>query len=139
MNSGTPGASGRGLRGALAQLGAALLGVARTRLELVTLEVGEARARATEQLVLILVAGLFFAFALLAASALVVVVFWDTHPIAALSGVMIAYLVLGLIALWRLSAKRQSGSRPFAGTLAQIERDRAWLAEELGDRKGVDR
>ena len=123
------------MRGALVQLGAALLGAAQTRLELVTLEVDEARARATEQLVLILVAGVFFAFAVLAASALVVVLLWDTYRVAALCGVTVAYLVLGLIALWRLSEKRRAGSPPFAGTLAELERDRAWVAEQFGDRK----
>ena len=123
------------MRGALAQLGSALLGAVATRLELVTLEVDEARTRATEQLVLILVAGVFFAFALLAASALVVVLLWDTYRIAALGGVTVAYLVLGLIALWRLSVKRQAGSPPFAGTLAELERDRVWVAEQFGDRK----
>ena len=123
------------MRGALAQLGAALLGLARTRLELVAVEVDEARTRATEQLVLILVAGVFFAFAVLAASALVVVLYWDTYRIAALCGVTIAYVVLGLIALWRLSVKRQAGSASFAGTLAELERDRAWMANEFGDHK----
>ena len=123
------------MRGALAQLGAALLGLARTRLELVAFEVDEARTRATEQLVLILVAGVFFAFAVLAASALVVVLYWDTYRIAALCGVTIAYVALGLIALWRLSVKRQSGPAPFAGTMAELERDRAWMANEFGDRK----
>ena len=123
------------MRGALAQLGAALLGLARTRLELVAVEVDEARTRATEQLVLILVAGVFFAFAVLAASALVVVLYWDTYRIAALCGVTIAYVVLGLIALWRLSVKKQTGAAPFAGTLAELERDRAWMANEFGDDK----
>ena len=135
MSDGARGSSRRGLSGALAQLGAALLGLARTRLELVTLEVDEARTRATEQLVLILVAGLFFAFAVLAASALVVVLLWDTHRIAALCGVTVAYVVFGLIALWRLSVKRQTGSPSFAGTLAELERDRAWMANEFGDNK----
>ena len=133
MSDGTRGSSRRGLSGTLAQLGAALLGLARTRLELVALEVGEVRARATEQLVLNLVAGVFFAFAVLAASALVVVLYWDTYRIAALCGVTIAYVVLGLIALWRLSVKRQAGSASFAGTLAELERDRAWMANEFGD------
>ena len=135
MSDGARGSSRRGLSGALAQLGAALLGLARTRLELVTLEVDEARTRATEQLVLILVAGLFFAFAVLAASALIVVLLWDTYRIAALCGVTVAYVVFGLIALWRLSVKRQTGSPSFAGTLAELERDRAWMANEFGDNK----
>ena len=123
------------MRGALGQLGSALLGAVATRLELVTLEVDEARTRATEQLVLILAAGVFFAFALLAASALVVVLLWDTYRVAALCGVTVAYLLLGFIALWRLSEKRRTGSPPFAGTLAELQRDRAWVAEQFGDRK----
>ena len=123
------------MRGALAQLGAALLGLAQTRLELVVLEIDEARTRVTEQLVLILAAGIFFAFALLAASALIVVLLWDTYRIGALCGVTVAYLVLGLAALWRHSVKRRAASPPFAGTLAELERDRAWVAEQFGDRK----
>jgi len=69
---------------------------------------------------------------LLAASALVVVWFWDTHRIAALCGVVIAYLLVGLVALWRLSSDRKAGAQPFAATLAELERDRAWVAEKLG-------
>lgn len=125
----------RGLSGALGGLGAALVGLVRTRLELVAIEVDEARIRATEQLVLIIVAGVAFAFALLALSALVVVVYWDTNRIAALFGVVIAYIVVGSIALWRLSVKRKTRSKPFAESLAQLGRDRAWIANELGDQK----
>jgi len=123
------------MRGALAHLGSALVGLLRTRLELAALEFGEARRNTAERFVLILIAAVCFAFALLAASALIVVLYWDTNRIAALGGIAIAYLLVGLGALWRFSIKKRASASPFAGTLAELERDRAWLAGELGDRK----
>ena len=135
MNDGTPPRSRRGLRAAAAQLAAALLGLARTRLELATVEFEEARAQAAERLVLGLVAGLFFAFAVLAASMLVVVLFWDTYRIAALCGVTIVYALLGGLALWRLAALRKTDAPAFAATLSELERDRALLMKRFGNDK----
>ena len=135
MTDGTPLGSRRGLRAAMAQFAASLLGLGRTRFELAALEFDEARARTTERLVLALIAGLCFAFALLAASVLVVVLFWDTHRIAALCGVTILYGLLGLVALWRLAVQRKTDPPAFAATLAELERDRAWLASRFGDPK----
>jgi len=133
VNDGTPPRARRGLRAAAAQLAAALVGLGRTRFELATVEFEEARAQTAERVVLILVAGLFFAFAVLAASALLVVLLWDTYRIAALCGVTIVYVLLGLVALWRLAAHRKADAQPFAATLAELERDRAWLASRFGD------
>ncbi len=86
-------------------------------------------------MVIVLVAVLAFAFALFGASALVVVAFWDTNRIAALCGVTLAYLAIGLVALWRLSVLGRTDAPPFAATLAELERDRAWLAGKPGDDK----
>ena len=135
MSDATPGGSSRGLRGALLQLGTALLGLAHTRIELAAVEFDEARERAAARLILVLVAAGSFAFAVLAASALVVVWFWDTYRIAALCGVVLAYLVVGSVALWRLAVRKRSERPPFAATLAELERDRAFVAEKLGGDK----
>ena len=135
MTDGTAPASRRGLRTAVAQLAETLLGLGRTRLELATVEFEEARARAAERLVLSLVAGLCFALAALVASMLVVVLFWDTHRIAALCAVTIVYALLGLVALWRLAVQKKSGTPAFAATLAELERDRKWLASRYGGDK----
>jgi uncharacterized membrane protein YqjE len=129
VSDGTPGDSGRGLRGAEA------LGLGHTRLELAALEFGEERRRTVERIVLAVVAVLFFAFAVLAASALVVAWFWETQRIAALCAVTIAYVLIGGAAVWRLSARGREHGRPFAATLAELERDRAWLADRLGGDK----
>lgn len=135
MSDGTPGGSGRGLRGALGALGTSFVGLVHTRLELASLEFDEVRARMLARLVLLLAALVSLAFALLVASALVVVLFWDTHRIAALCAVTIAYLLIGLIALWRLSSRTRSDAPAFAATLAELERDRAWLSDSFGGDK----
>ena len=135
MTDGTPPRARRGLRGAAAGLAAALLGLGRTRLELAAVEFEEARARTAQNLALVGIAAVCFAFAILAASFLVVVLFWDTYRIAALCGVTIVYSLLGLLAMWRLAERKKASAPAFAATLAELERDRAWLASRFGDGK----
>jgi uncharacterized membrane protein YqjE len=116
-----------GLRGALAQLGASSAAFVRTRLELAAVEFAEERQRAQRKMLLLAVAIVAFAFALLAASAYVVVCFWDTHRLPAIAGIAIFYAVIGAIAAWRVAVGRGNEPRPFAATLAELERDREWL------------
>ena len=130
-----PGRPSRGLRSAVEALGAAVLGLLHTRLELAAVELDEVRQRAIERLVFVLVAVLCFAFAVLGASALVVVAFWDTNRIAALTIVIVVYVAIGLFALWRLAARSRTDRPPFAETIAQFERDRVWLAGKAADRE----
>ena len=125
--------SRRDLRGAVGRLATAMFELGRTRLELAAVEFEEARARAAENLVLVLIAAAAFAFAVLVASMLVVVLFWDTYRIAALCGVTLFYLVIGLVALWRLSAHKKASAPAFSATLAELERDRVFLATRFED------
>ena len=137
MSDATPESAPIGsLRRALARAGAAAVELVRTRLELAALEFAEERERAKSRVILAAVAGTFFAFAVLAASALVVLCFWDTHRLAALAAVTALHLAIGAGALWRLSATRRAAPTPFPATLAELERDRQWLAGELRD--GLD-
>jgi uncharacterized membrane protein YqjE len=129
--AGTSPRSGRDLRGAVVRLAAALLDAGRTRIELATVEFEEARARAADNLVLVLVAAAAFAFALLAASMLIVVLFWDTYRIPALIGMTLVYLLIGVFALWRLSEHKKADPPAFSATLAELERDRAFLASRF--------
>lgn len=128
-----PGRASRGLRGAVEALGGAILGLLRTRLELAAVELDEVRERTIARLVLVLIAVLSLAFAVLGASALAVVAFWDTNRVAALSIVILVYVVIGLFALWRLAARGGNERPPFAETIAQFERDRVWLAGKAGE------
>ena len=134
MSDGTPGhAPAAGLRRALARAGAATVELLRTRVELATLEFAEARERAKLHLVLAVVAATFFAFAVLCASALVVLAFWDTHRVAAIAAVTVLHLAIGVGALLGLRSSQRSAPPPFQATLAELERDRRWLAGEMRD------
>ena len=132
MSDGTPSAGAQGLSGALARLSGALVDFGRTRLELASVEFGEERERTFERMLLMVAAALGFGFALLAASALVVVWFWDTHRLLALAGVTIFYALVGVVAVLRLREQRRAAPKPFAATLAELERDREWLGERFG-------
>jgi uncharacterized membrane protein YqjE len=123
-----------GLSGALARLGASALALVRTRLELAALEFSEGAERRKSWALLVGVAAVAFGFALLAASAFVVVLFWDTHRLPALAGLAIVYLLIGFVALWRIDVRQRTDPRPFTATLAELERDRQWLAGQVGDR-----
>jgi uncharacterized membrane protein YqjE len=122
-----------GVKGALGRLGTALLGAAHTRLELAAVELGEERERLVGRLVLILIALVGFSCALFALSALVVIWFWETNRIAAISGVALFYLALGAAAAWRLATAPALDL--FASTLVTLERDRAFVAEQLRSEK----
>jgi uncharacterized membrane protein YqjE len=121
-----------GISGALSQLAGSAVDLLRTRAELAALEFEEARELAKDRITLLVIGLGCLAMATLGATAFVVVYFWDSYRLAALGCVTLAYLLAGLIALWRFSTHRQNDPKPFAGTIAELERDRAWLAGERG-------
>jgi uncharacterized membrane protein YqjE len=111
-----------GLGSALRNFGGSAMALLRTRLELASVEFDQERERIKQMLVLTVVATVFLCFALSAASALVVVWFWDTNRIAALVGITIVYAAIGggaLLVLRRVHA----GGGPFAATLSELEQD----------------
>ena len=129
-----PRAASGGLRDAFGRLAAATVALIRTRAELAALEFAEQRDNAKDRVVLLAIAGAALAIAWLAANALVVAYFWDTHRLMALIVIAAAHLAVGIGALWRLDVRRRTDSPPFAATLAELERDREWLAEQFRDR-----
>jgi uncharacterized membrane protein YqjE len=110
-----------GISGALSQLAASLVALLHTRFELLTVEFEEERERAKNLVVLTVIATVFFSFALIVLSVLVVFLFWDTHPVGALVGVTLVYLAIGAAALVVLLRSRDT--RPFAATLAELGKD----------------
>ena len=64
----------------------------------------------------------------LAATAFIVVYFWDTYRLTAFGLITIGYFVAGGLALWRFSVRQRTDPKPFAATLAELERDVKWLA-----------
>jgi uncharacterized membrane protein YqjE len=118
-----------GLGDALSSFLATAVAMLRTRLELATVEFEEQRERTKIMLMLVVIATMFSSFALIALSVVVVVLLWSSYPLAALFGVVLAYIAVAAIAFYAL--KQNAGSRPFAATLHELERD----AEALRKRR----
>ena len=112
-----------GLAAALSGIAATLVALLRTRLELATVEFEEDRERIKVMLVLIVIATVFACFALVALSALVVVWLWDRYPLAAIAGVAIFHALIAAGAVLALKQQVQAHGRPFAASLAELERD----------------
>ena len=60
----------------------------------------------------------------------VVVYFWDTHRLTAFGIITIAYLLAGVLALWRFNVRQATDPAPFAATLAELERDVQWISRK---------
>ena len=118
-----------GISGALSELAGTAIGLVHTRLELATVEFEEERERVKDVLVLVVVAAVFLCFAFAMLSSIIIILFWSTYPLTAVCTVTAAYIVIGGGAL--LMLRRRIQARPFAATLAELERD----AESLRGRR----
>lgn len=116
------------LPGALSRLSEALVGLARTRLELLSVEYAEERGRVGMQLALLLGGVGCLLFATFFAAFGVVAYFWESYRIAAIVGVFIFFLLVGVVLLWRRAEIANAAGTPFAATVAELEKDRAAMA-----------
>ncbi len=124
------GGSKGGLLDSVRQLAQTAVGLVETRLEIVVTELEEEKLRLRRTLILAVVAGFCLAVAALLAVMLVVVVFWDTHRLAAIGWLLALFLGGGAVAglaLWRHAGAH---ARLFETTLGELRKDR----ERLGRR-----
>ena len=109
------------------RLGAAVLGLLHSHVELFGIELQEQKARTVS---LLLFAGLALVFALLllvGLSTLVLIVFWDTYRLAAIIGLCVFYTLAAIFCALRLKAAIFDESSPFHGTLEELANDRERL------------
>jgi uncharacterized membrane protein YqjE len=116
-----------GLGESVRRLAVTLVAVIRTRLELLSNEAGEGALYAWKVFVLALAAMLCFGLAALAFTALVVAVFWDSHPLSVLAAIGCVYLILGMVAAFAIRRKMHTRPRLFSISLAELAKDRAQL------------
>ncbi|PWT76110.1 MAG: hypothetical protein C5B46_01745 [Proteobacteria bacterium] len=105
-----------------------LVGIAHTRLELLSAELQEELSRAAF-LILWSAVALFFAFLGIAFLGVVVIIaFWDDHRLLA-AGLLTA-LFVALAIIFGIAASRQIGAkpRPFDASLRELTKDRDELA-----------
>jgi uncharacterized membrane protein YqjE len=123
-----------GIRDLLGRLASCVASAADTRVQIAALEFAEERERARDRLVLVLIVALAAAFALLAANALAVVLLWDRLGGGSLALLTLLWAGVAGVTGWRLARASRREQAPFAATLAEFGRDRAWLLERFGRR-----
>ncbi|NUU36315.1 phage holin family protein [Pseudomonas sp. C2B4] len=121
------GSSTTGASSSSRRLGAAVLGLLHSHVELFGIELQEQKARTVS---LLLFAGLALVFALLllvGLSTLVLILFWDTNRLAAIIGLCAFYALAAVFCGIRLRAAIFDESSPFHGTLEELANDRERL------------
>ena len=116
-----------GLMGSVKRLTGSLIAILSTRLELLANELQEERLRLTQMLLLALIALFLLGTGLILLNAFIVVLFWDSHRLLALGLLCAVYLVAGAAVSISLRTKAESGSKLFAASLAEFEKDRQAL------------
>jgi uncharacterized membrane protein YqjE len=109
------------------RLGATLIDIIHTRLELISLELEEELVRFSSYLLLSLIALFAAGIAVLLAIFLLIVVFWDTHRIAVVGSLFAVFSSVAVgIAFWLRHAFRNK-PRLLASSLAELRKDSAGL------------
>lgn len=119
-----------GLVASVQRLTASLLAILSTRLELLANELQEERLRLLQMLLFAVFAVFCFATGLLLLNAFIVVLFWDSHRLAVLSGLSLVYLAAGAVLAMVLRAKLGAGSKIFSASLAELNKDRQALRDQ---------
>lgn len=110
-----------GLLQSVQDLLASLLGLARTRLELLSVEMQELLARLVLIMVGAVAAILLAALALGFGAVALVMATAPEHRVAVAAGLAAVFLVAAAIIAWRV--RRAARVRPFAASLGELERD----------------
>ena len=111
----------------VAKLLATAIGIAQTRLELLTTELQEEVHRVAEIMVYAVVALLAAGVGLFLLALVIIFAFWDTHRIAASIAVTSTVFLIAVGAALILRAKVRAKPAMLDGTLAELKKDRASL------------
>lgn len=102
---------------------AILVGMARTRLGLLAVELMEEKSRIWLMLVLTALVSIFASMALSMLSLLVIVAFWDDNRLLAIGGLLVFYLAAAAASLLVLRHKARMGSSLFSHSLRELSKD----------------
>ena len=116
-----------GLFTSIAQLLATGVGIAQTRLELLSTELQEEIHRVAEIMVYSAIALLSAGVGLFLLALVVIFLFWDTHRIAASITVTGAFFLIAVVAALILRAKVRAKPPMLDATIAELKKDRASL------------
>lgn len=127
MSSEDKSASKGGLLDSVKNLAATLIGMGQTRLELISTEVEEELERLSAMLIWTFTALFCAALVVLFGTLLIVVYYWDTYRLMAISTMLLIFIIAAGLA-WRV-VFNMSKDRPriFSATLAELSKDQAQL------------
>ena len=108
------------------RLGSTLVDMVHTRLELAAVEVEEESQRMLGYLLFGLLSLILFGVAFLLLAFLVIVLFWDTHRIAAVSGMAALFGVAGAIVAMKVKAGFDNKPRLLQNTIEELRKDIAY-------------
>lgn len=128
-----------GLPDALARLGGRVFGMLHNRLELASVELGEAGGRLVMTIVASFAAVLLLGGAVAALSAWVAVALWSTLGHAVLGWLALCYFGAGAGLLWWLRARLRNSPPLLADTLEELRVDAALLRGEDASRHPTER
>jgi uncharacterized membrane protein YqjE len=103
------------------------VGIAQTRLQLVSNELEEQGIRGLQMLALGAVALFCAATGILLLTAWIVIAFWEAYRLLTVGALALAYFAGCAWAMRALKNKAAERPKLFAATLAELQRDRDWL------------
>jgi uncharacterized membrane protein YqjE len=115
----------------LAKVLANLIGIAQTRLEILSTELQQEVTQAAQMLLWAFVAVFAAGTGLFLGGLVLIFAFWETHRLLAAVLVMGFFFLLALVAVFMLRAKLKARGRLFEATIAEFAKDR----EQLGSRR----
>ena len=117
---------------------ATVLGIAGTRFELLGIEFAEEKERLVALAITGFIAAFALSFAVLLLTLFCVVLFWDSHRLVVIGGFAVLYFAAGAWAVARLRAQLAAHPALFAGTVAELEKDRDTLRAAMKQSAGGD-
>lgn len=123
-----PGGSGLGAR--LRGMGATVLAILQTRLELLATEFQEEKVRLGGLLAWAAAAFFFLGFGAVLLALFLTVLLWDSHRLLALGVFTSLFLFIGIVAAVIVARLSRQGSRLFGASIAELAQDREALRDK---------
>ncbi len=120
----------------ISRIGATLLAMLRTRLELAALELQEETQRVFGYVAWGIAAAFFGVVAVLLLILFVLVLFWDTHRLLAVGGMTLLFALGSVLAFFKVRGDLTTRGPIMAATLAELRKDaQAVKGEPIDDHK----
>jgi uncharacterized membrane protein YqjE len=117
-----------GLIASLKKLSATLIAIGQTRLDLLATEIEEERERLFSILIWTCITLFFAALAVIIASLLIVVYYWETYRLISISTLLLIFITAAGFA-WKVVCKMSKDKpRIFSATLAELSKDHEQLS-----------